>query len=69
LAQYWVKDISRQKPNLKNRIAPELEKKVVDLTFDTILQLGGMFSLFPPPVGIIIPVPAKPPRATPSLTT
>jgi hypothetical protein len=29
-----LKEISRKKPNLKNRIAPELEKKVVDLVFE-----------------------------------
>lgn len=29
-----LKEISRKKPNLKNRIAPELEKKVVDLAFE-----------------------------------
>jgi transposase InsO family protein len=28
-----LKEISRKKPNLKNRIAPELEKQVVDLAF------------------------------------
>jgi len=28
-----LKEISRKKPNLKNRIAPELEDKIVDLAF------------------------------------
>jgi transposase InsO family protein len=29
-----LKEISRKKPNFKNRIAPELEKRVVDLAFE-----------------------------------
>ena len=29
-----LREISRKKPNLKNRIAPELEQKVVDLSFE-----------------------------------
>lgn len=29
-----LKEISRKKPNLKNRIAPELENKIVDLAFE-----------------------------------
>jgi len=29
-----LKEISRKKPNLKNRIAPELENKIVNLAFE-----------------------------------
>jgi len=32
--QEALKEISRKKPNLKNRIAPELETKVMNLTFE-----------------------------------
>ncbi len=39
-----LKEISRKKPNLKNRIALELENKIVDLAFEQSAESVDVFN-------------------------